>query len=322
MSSSEESLTQSTGAHTRARRRPRLGTLLGLGFAGLLLVALGIAAWVGYATGLDLRDQQAQATQTAELQHQFELGLADLDAGRFTVAAERFRYVLERDPQYPGAAEKLLLAQAARPTALPTPAPAVTARGENPAEVLALAEEYAAEENWTGVIAQIARLHAIDPKYEVVRADALLFNALRQRGIARITGEAMEAGIFDLDQAAAFSPLDEEAKSYRAWARLYLAGKSYWVVNWAEAADIFGQLYVLAPNFKDTTALAYESRVNYAEQLALGGEACGAAEQYALALQISNDPTVAEALAAQQAVCAAATPTPDPALAETPTPAP
>lgn len=316
MSSSEDSFTPSTGVHPHRRYPRRLVTILGLAFAGVLIAALGIAAWVGYAAGLDQRDRQAQATQSAELQHQFDLGLADLEAKRYRIAADRFGYILERDAQYPGAAEKLLQAQTAlnvQPTALAaTPAPAVTPRGQSPAEMLALAEEYAAKKNWHGVIAQITLLHAVDPKYEIVRSDALLFTALRQRGIARINDDEMEAGIFDLDQAAAFSPLDEEAKSYRAWARLYLAGKSYWEVNWAEAADIFGQLYLLAPNFRDTTALAYEARVNYAQQLSVAGEACGAVEQYTLALQIVADPPITEALVAQQAVCAQATPTATP----------
>jgi len=298
MSSSEDSLTPPASATLRRARPARLATLLGLSFAAVLIAALGIAAWVGYAAGLDQRDQQARATQSAELQHQFQLGIADLEAKRYSVAIDRFRYVLERDAQFPGAAERLLQAQAALDvpaTALaPTAAPVVTARGENPAEILALL------------------LHTVDPQYEIVRSDALLFTALRERGIARINGEAMEAGIFDLDQAAAFSPLDETARSFRAWARLYLAGKSYWGVNWAVAADILGQLYILAPNFKDTTPLVYEARVNYAQQLALGGDACGAAEQYALALQVSEDATVAEALAAQQGLCAQATPTPEP----------
>jgi len=316
MSSSEDSLTPPASATLRRARPARLATLLGLSFAAVLIAALGIAAWVGYAAGLDQRDQQARATQSAELQHQFQLGIADLEAKRYSVAIDRFRYVLERDAQFPGAAERLLQAQAALDvpaTALaPTAAPVVTARGENPAEILALAEQYAAVKDWSGVIAQIALLHTVDPQYEIVRSDALLFTALRERGIARINGEAMEAGIFDLDQAAAFSPLDETARSFRAWARLYLAGKSYWGVNWAVAADILGQLYILAPNFKDTTPLVYEARVNYAQQLALGGDACGAAEQYALALQVSEDATVAEALAAQQGLCAQATPTPEP----------
>jgi tetratricopeptide (TPR) repeat protein len=270
---------------------------------------------MGYATGLDDRDQQIQATQSAELQHQYDLGVADLAANRYSVAAERFEYILNRDPQFPGAAEKLQQAQIAlnaRATnRAPTPAPAITARGESPAEMLALAEEYAQDQNWGGVIAQIALLHSVNPKYETVRSDALLFTALRNRGIARINGDAMEAGIADLDQATAFSPLDDEARSYRAWARLYLAGKSHYGVNWSTASEIFGQLIVLAPNFKDTTQLYYDSVLSYAKQLEVAGDPCAAATYYAIAQPWFNDAATTEALTASQTLCAQVTPTPE-----------
>jgi tetratricopeptide (TPR) repeat protein len=183
--------------------------------------------------------------------------------------------------------------------------------------------EHNAAGNWDGVIAQIRRLHAVDDQYRAAEADRLLATALRQRGVVRIQSDEMEAGIFDLDQALAFGPLDAEATNYRAWARLYLAAKSYWGVNWAEAASILQQLYVLAPNFKDTTRLLYQATLNYAQQLALDGEACAAAEEYAFALTLFSNPAVTEALTTAQANCALTpTPAPETLPEDTPTPEP
>lgn len=309
---------------TRPSRRPRPLSVLGLAFAAILIVVLGVATYAGYRAGLDDRHAQAQATQTADLQRQFQLGLEDLAQERYSMAAQRFQYIVNLDPSFPDAAGKLAEAQAAlQITPTPSPPPEPTASGESPEEIFALAQQYYEAGNWDGVIAQIRRLHSMADLYRAAEADQLLAAALRRRGVARIQSDQMEAGIFDLDQASAFGPLDSEALNYRAWARLYLAARSYWGVNWAEAAAILRQLYVLAPNFKDTTRLLYQATLNYAQQLALAGEACAAAEQYAYAETLFSDPAVAEALTIAQTNCALTpTPTEAPLLQDTPTPEP
>jgi tetratricopeptide (TPR) repeat protein len=38
---------------------------------------------------------------------QFELGVADMDAGRYEMARKRFEYVIEINPNFPGIEEKL-----------------------------------------------------------------------------------------------------------------------------------------------------------------------------------------------------------------------
>jgi tetratricopeptide (TPR) repeat protein len=295
--------------------------VLGLAFAGVLLAVLGGAVYAGYRAGETQRADQIRATQTIELKVQFDLGATDLAAGRYTTAIARFEYVVKIDPDYPGAAERLAEARAAlQVTPLPTSAPTLPA-SKDPAEIFARAEQAYAARDWDGVIALLAQLHALDPEHQDVKADGMLFSALRNRGIARIQGDAMEAGMRDLDQARAFGPLDDEALSYRAWARLYLEAQSYWGLDWQEASEILQQLYVLAPNFKDTTSKYYEATVNYARQLDAAGDPCGAATQYTTAQTLMEDDSMAEALAVAQAACAL-TPTPEPTSDVTPSPAP
>jgi hypothetical protein len=319
----------------RAARRPRLISVLGLVFAAILLSVLGIAAYVGYQAGLDQREAQQRATQAADLQTQFQLGLEDLANQRYQLAADRFQYIVAVDAEFPGAAEKLAEAQAALQITPTAPAPtAPPASGQSPAEGLALAQRYFEAGNWDAAIAQVLFLRTVDPNYETAQANTLLFKALRNRGVARIQGDQMEAGIFDLDQASGFGPLDSDAVNYRAWARLYLAARSYWGVNWAETASILQQLYVLAPNFKDTTRLLYQATLNYAAQLA-ASDACAAAEQYAAAQQLFTDQPVADAQATAQANClltptatatseapSEVTPTPEPGVDPTSEPSP
>src|SRR5690349_7767619 len=57
-------------------------SLIGLAVAALLLVVLAGAAYAGYQAGLSQRQTQFQATQAADLALQYDLGVADLAAGR------------------------------------------------------------------------------------------------------------------------------------------------------------------------------------------------------------------------------------------------
>lgn len=312
----------------RARADLHVGrrlSLIGLGTALLLLLVLAGAAFAGYQAGLRQQEQQFRATQAADLVLQYELGLDDLAAGRYEVAIARFEYIVRLNPSYEDASQRLAEARqglAATPAApevtagaTATPAATPTASHEEAQTLFDRAQDAYAVGDWDGVLAELARLHAVDPEFEAVRVDGMLYVALRNRGIARILGDEMEAGMVDLDQAAGFGPLDSEALNYRAWARLYLAAQSYWGVDWRQAMEILQQLYLIAPYFRDTSTRLYQSTINYAQQLSVAGEYCAAAEHFAAAQALfADDAGLAEALAQAQAACAE-TPTPDPLAA-------
>lgn len=292
--------------------------LIGLGIAALVLFVLSGAGYAGYQAGLAQRDTQARATQAADLELQYELGTGDMAAGRYPVAQARFEYILQLDPHFRDAGQKLAqvrVAMAVTPTptlapatATPSPAPSAT-QSHAAADLFAQAQQQYAASNWDAVITTLSRLHAVDPTYEAVKANGMLYLALRNRGVALIAGDGIETGMFDLDQAEAIGPLDSEALNYRAWGRLYLAAQSYWGLNWQQAMEILQQLHLLAPYFHDTTALLVTATVNYADQLTHSGDYCGAAQHYVEARALTPDPKVAQALAAAQANCAH-TPTP------------
>jgi tetratricopeptide (TPR) repeat protein len=302
---------QGRGTPSRARRLGLLGLALGL----LLIVVLAGAAYGGYQAGAAQRQTQALATQTYELENQYALGLADLQSGRYVVAVARFEYVLELDPNYRDASAKLAeaqaaaqitptaLASAAAPTAAGTGTPAPT-QSQAAANLFAEANTSFAAEDWDGVISALTQLHSVDPDYEAVRADGMLFLALRNRGVARILGDAMEAGIFDLDNAEAFGPLDSEARNVRAWARTYLAGRDYWGLDWKRSMDIFEELSLIAPYFRDTDRRLFEAVWRYADQLVAAGDYCGAVERYERALLLFADESVSAKLTTAQESCA------------------
>ena len=100
----------------------------------------------------------------------FGLGLTDLAEGRYGLAAERFRTILSRDPDYPGAAEKLGEAQAgisaaadspsSDPVIEPTVAPS---DAEDPAELFAEAQSFFNDQAWSSVIARAQQLQQDRP---------------------------------------------------------------------------------------------------------------------------------------------------------------
>jgi tetratricopeptide (TPR) repeat protein len=299
-------------------------SLIGVATVLLLIIVLSGAGYAGYQAGLTQRDTQFRETQAADLALQYDLGLEDLAAGRYEVAAARFEYIVQLDPNFRDANQQLANARAGL-TATATPRPVSTLTPTAPAEVTAaptsngeaetiyaLAQDAYATSNWDEVIKQLTLLHAVDATYEEVRVDGMLYVALRNRGIARILGDELEAGMFDLDQAEAFGPLDTDALNHRAWARLYLAALSYWGLDWRQAMEILEQLYLIAPYFHDTNVRLYRSTVNYADQLLRADEYCAAAERYQAArLLFVDDAEVDASLAEAEAACAQ-TPTPDP----------
>jgi tetratricopeptide (TPR) repeat protein len=304
--------------------------LIGLGVLVVLVLTAGLAIWGGYQTGLKEHQIQVQATRTAELRTQYDLGVADLSAGNNDLAQQRFEYILSIDPNYPGAAEKLIEAKVVlqiTPSATSLPLPTVTpvptgAAGPDPASLLAQAQQSSDGKNWDDVIQKLSDLRALDPTYQPAAVDKLLFTALRNRGVARIDGKELESGIFDLNQAETLGALDTDAKSRRIWARYYLDAMSYWGLNWGKTVDLLGQLHSFAPYFHDTAAKLYEAHLNYAAQLVAAKNFCDAASQYAEAQALSPAPAVAEKQAAAQAQCV---PTPTGGggtPGTTPTPAP
>lgn len=318
----------SSTANTPAPRRRLPLFVIGICLVGLLLLVIGGAIWGGYKAGLNQRQSEWQATVTADLKNQYDLGLADLAAGRYELANKRFEYILSLDPNYPGAAEKLIQTKVnlqITPTVTPLPLPTavatplVTTPQENPGSILALAQQSQAAKNWDDVILKLTQVRALDPNYEAAQVDQMLFAALRNRGVARIDAKDLEEGIFDLNQAEALGKLDQDAKSRRLWARYYLDGMSYWGLNWQKTVELLGELHSFAPYFHDTAAKLHEAQLSYAAQLTTAGNYCEAAKQYADAQALSPAQAIADKLAAVQAKCVA-TPAAGSVPALTPTP--
>lgn len=268
---------------------------------GLLIVLVGggLGAFFGYQAGLSLRMQAEQDQNVMVATEQYQLGLADLNAGRYETAKKRFEFVINIDPNFPGAADQLAKAMleyslALTPTPAPTPtiAPTPDLRGEQ--EMFATIEQALANQDWAGAIVHIEALRNLNLEFEAVDVDGMYYIALRFLGVQNILSQGeLEVGIYNLTLAERFAPLDVEAQNYRVWARQYIAAASFWKIDWPRVIAYFGEIYPVLPNLRDSSGLTATERyrqalVGYGDQLVMESKYCDAQLQYEEALNFSN----------------------------------
>jgi len=272
-----------------------------------LLVIGAVSAAAGYRSGIEQRKQAESVLVAQSLQEQFQLGLQDMEAGRFDLARQRFEYVIQLDPSYPGVTDKLadVLVQiniTATPTIVVTPTPSPTPDLRGVEELFTTARDHITNLEWDPAINALLTLRKKDPNYQAVAVDGMLYIAFRNRGADKILKTCnLEEGIFDLSQAEQFGPLDTDANSYITWASLYSTGASFWDLDWAQAVYYFSQVGPALPNLCDGSGLTAGERyrlalVGYGDFLGKNGDWCAAVEQFTAALALGADTAVEEAL--------------------------
>jgi len=294
-----------------------------------LLLVIGLAAFAGYRVGGREREQARQGEVQHIIQEQYSLGLLDLEQERFEIARQRFEYIVRLDPDFPGAAERLadallglsqpLIPTAALAAATPTPNLAPVQ------EILEQARATYAQGDWNATIEQLLALRAKDPSFEPVQVDGLLYAALRNRGLQRISQEKrLEEGMFDLSLAESFAPLDEEASNWRSWAQLYVTANSFFGIDWEQAAFYFDLVYNVAPGIQNDVYWKFAQALHmYASELAAASDPCKGELQIARSLEIQENEDLEPTATAIGEACLTATAeptrTPKPDTA-TPTP--
>ena len=270
----------------------------------LALLGIGaISAYGGYVSGIDQRTSSESTQVAMKVFEQFELGMQDFEARRFDLARQRFEYVIQLEPDYPGVTDMLAqvlleINTTATPTPVPTPTLTPTPDVRNAEELFSQAQVSLADGQWNQAIEALLKLRKDETGYQPVKVDSMLFVALRNRGVDRILKEGdLEGGTYDLALAERFGPLDVEANNFRLWADLYVTGASFWGLDWAQAAYYFGQIVQFAPSLRDNTNLTAGERfrmatLKYGDQLAADGQWCEAYEQYNLAFSYGADPSV------------------------------
>ena len=242
-----------------------------------------------------------KATQIAqEVKKQFDLGVNDMQATKYDLARQRLEWVIEHNPNYPGATDLLakillLLNTTATPTVAPTPTVTATPDMRSIEELFTQAQQLLFAGEWANAIDTLLQLRKDAPDYRAVDVDGMLYIALRNQGVNKIKTADLEGGTYDLALAEKFGPLDVEARSFREWAELYITGASFWEIDWPKVIQIFRELWQIVPYLSDSSGWTVTDRLRigltrYGDQLALAGEWCQAQEQYQAALELSPDP--------------------------------
>jgi hypothetical protein len=280
----------------------------------LAIVMLGLGSATGglaaYRSAIiSLREEQDFQSVLA-LTDQFNRGISDLNAGQFESARQRFEFILSKDPNFPGAAEKLAeVKQILFATATPTPTPTQSATPTATAtitptptldprplqELFSVAEGSLSAGDWNRAIETLLAMRASDPGFETAQVDGMLFISLQKRGLDRIlNGRDLEGGAYDLSLAENFGPLDSQAAYAREMVRLYMYGSAFWEAYPEQAVFYFGQVASAAPYLTDasgwTAAARYRaSLIQFGDDLAEQEEWCSAQSQYELALSWGFD---------------------------------
>ena len=304
----------------------------------VLLVFMGVLG--GYSSGM-VRRYAAQSTLIGgQLQDQYQLGMQAMNAGNYENASKYFKFVIQTDPNFPGiksAYNDLLNKMKVSPTPAFSPTPYVSPtpdlRGAD--QIFSTAQQLLDTGDWDGAITNLDSLRKTNPTYRTAEVDGMYYMALRQRGVAKITAACqdtnLEGGIYDLTLAEHFignGNLDSVSQSLRTYARLYIIGASFWDQDWAQAQDFFAQVITGYPHMSDSSCLTatkrwYQATIKYADQLMAGGDACGAAAQYASAFALNlDDPLNLTAFPAATAAQNQCSPPSQNTPTETPTGAP
>ncbi len=319
----DNDVTKTQQARLKRKSSSLLWLIIGLFYIVLIIMVGVFGAYAGYQTAYQDFEGLKGTQEVLLISEQYDLGLLDLEAGRYDLARQRFEYVLERDPGHPGAADNLLkVLQVIYATATPTPVPPTRTPTATPdlrpiEDLFSQAVSQFNVENWDGVIDTLVNLRKVDQTYRVVEVDSLLYRTLRIRGINKISNESnLEGGIYDLALAERFGPLDVEANQWRNFARIYMIGSSFWEVDPIQAVYYFGQVASAAPYLRDASGWTARERyraalLQYGDLLARNGEWCDAETQYNLAMEIFSDSAIIPTLAYLALECSPPTSTPE-----------
>jgi tetratricopeptide (TPR) repeat protein len=308
---------------TKTSNRTTLWVVLGaiaLVIAGLLL---------GVLAGMNTRKAAELEQIKQSLGEQFDLGMQEMENRQYDLARQRFEYILQYDPSYPGAQEKLtevlvLLSATATPSASPTPEISPTPDLRGVEQLFGDAQRMITESNWDGAQLALDKLRKDNPDYETIKVDGMYYILLRNRGVDKINVQHnLEGGIYDLTLAERFGPLDNMSAGLRNFAKLYLIGSSLWGVDWAQVAYYFQQVAAATPGMTDSSGYTAGGRyffalVEYGKVLLNQDKPCEAQVQFELALSMSSTDELNSVHRDAVDRCLALQP-PTPTFTETPT---
>lgn len=272
--------------------------------------AVGISLKLGAQAGAYEYGVHATATSSAQIVEWFLRGMDLLKQGNYPLAEANLAAVLKAQPDNIGVQQLLATARVAQtptvapPTPTPTPVPIYTDK----AELLDQMKIAADQEIWDTVINLADQLRAIDSHYESNTVDSLRFKALVTRGLDRLNQGDIEAGLYDLDAAAAIHDLDPATQSQRQLAAMYQNAVNYLGADWDKAIELLKQIYAIQPRYRDVARRLLDAYVHSGDAFAGMQNWCPAETHYAGAISIATNPQLEQKHTDAQQKCLTATP--------------
>lgn len=299
MSESTLEQTQESKPSPKKKFRPNFKKFfLGL-LALIVLIALGGLG--GYQSAIQTRVDTQSTAIAQQVTEQYALSLVDIASGNYGLARQRLEFIIENNPSFPEAQQKLaeVMVMSNIPTATVTPTMTPTVDLSGVEEIFQRAKQYIDIKDWTNALQNLDSLRRKDASYRVAEVDGMYYFALRNYGYDLITKEGnLEGGMYQLTLAERFGPLDSSASGLREGARLYILGASFWGLDWKNAVFYFSQLYPAWPQMWDGTMTAGErfrvASISYGDELFAQDQWCAASEQYQNAQTIGNLDPVTE----------------------------
>jgi tetratricopeptide (TPR) repeat protein len=222
------------------KKRRRWGSIV-LSVLGIL-VLLTLGALGGYTSGIAQRTSARSSVISKQLMEQYQYVLVDEQFERYSAAKERLEFIIDNDPNFPGAqaelAKVLVKLTIPTPTATLPPTPTPDMRGVE--SLYASAQQRVAAGDWPNALATLDQLRKEAPDYNASQVDGMYYFCLRNYGVSLIQQQGdLEGGIYQLTLAERFAPLDNTASGLRDGARAYIQAVSYFGVNWPKAVELF-----------------------------------------------------------------------------------
>jgi len=282
-----------------------------LGF--LLLVGLG--GFSGYSSGISVRTSAEAAIISQQLAEQYTLAIVDIESGRYEVAKQRLEFIINHDPSYAGAQQRLteVLVMSSMPTATVAPTLTSTPDFSGAESAFARAQQLIQAQDWPGAISALDTIRKLDATYKTAQVDGMYYFALRNQGHDLITKQGnLEGGIYYLTLAERFGPLDNTAIGLRDGARAYITGASFWELDWPQAISYFEQVGLGWPSMWDGTMTASQryfiALTSYGNELYAKQDYCDAYDVFLAASGVGTlDGTSANNSAQAYAQCNPAT---------------
>jgi len=236
---------QASTQEVKAKPKKKLWARIGSFFLNLLifLVIIGLGVFGGYQSGIGIRTRAQTELEQQQLSDQFSRALVDIQFGNYDAARTRLEYIIENNPSFPGAMEKLteVMVLTTIPTATPvvSPTPELIVDETNYDGLLAQAKQLVAAQQWQNALFVLDTLRRKDTTFHTVEVDGMYYYSLRNLGVDFIQAGNLEGGIYELTLAERFAPLDATAYALRDNARFYINAASFWELDWQRTAESF-----------------------------------------------------------------------------------